>query len=288
MSKDLKLRIADVSISLEGARQNGEWEIPVAYDPFLWTGRQDVSLRLYHGIPESLKGEKLFESPPIWTLYRQNGASFIRIFGDELFSGLESILLLTPDMQEVSLYFSTTAAANKGPFHGPAVELLMINYLAQGRGTIVHACGIERAEKGILFVGESGAGKSTLANMWAQEAGVDLLSDDRVIVRKKGDRFWMYGTPWHGEAAFGSPRGVPVERVLFLRHGQENSIKEMRAIDSISRLITCSFLPHWDPQGMAFSMDFFTDVAAHVPCSEFTFKPDRSAIEFEEGTSVKI
>jgi hypothetical protein len=280
MSKDLKLRIAGVSISLEGARQNGEWEIPVAYDPFLWTGRQDISLRLYHGIPESLKGEKLFESPPIWTLYRQNGTSFIRIFGDQLFPGLERTLLLTRDMKEASLYFSTPAAANTGPFHGPAMELLMINYLAQGKGAIIHACGIERKGKGILFVGESGAGKSTLANMWAQEAGVDLLSDDRIIVRKNGERFWMYGTPWHGDAAFASPQGVPVERMLFLRQGGVNSTKKIKGVDAVSRLITCSFLPHWDSQGMAFSMDLFTDLAAHIPCSEFTFKPDRSAIEF--------
>ena len=284
----LQITIGGVSIRVEGQCPWCRREVLPSYLPFVRAASADITLELCQGAPDMACAEKAFDCPPIWTLYRQNGASFIRIFGDELFSGLESILLLTPDMQEVSLYFSTTAAANKGPFHGPAVELLMINYLAQGRGTIVHACGIERAEKGILFVGESGAGKSTLANMWAQEAGVDLLSDDRVIVRKKGDRFWMYGTPWHGEAAFGSPRGVPVERVLFLRHGQENSIKEMRAIDSISRLITCSFLPHWDPQGMAFSMDLFTDLAAHVPCAEFTFKPDRSAIEFEEGTSVKI
>jgi hypothetical protein len=72
---------------------------------------------------------------------------------------------------------------------------------------------------------------------------------------------------------------VRLERVLFLRHGQENSIKEIKGIDPVSRLITCSFLPHWDPQGMASSMDFFTDLAANIPCYEFTFKPDKSAIE---------
>jgi len=67
--------------------------------------------------------------------------------------------------------------------------------------------------------------------------------------------------------------------MLFLRQGRENSIKEIKGIDSVSRLITCGFLPHWDSQGMVFSMDFLTDLAAHVPCSEFAFKPDRSAIE---------
>ena len=122
-----------------------------------------------------------------------------------------------------------------------------------------------------------------MAHMWAQEGSEGVLSDDRIIVRKKGDRFWMYGTPWHGEAAFGSPRGVPLAGVFFLRHGRTNGAEPITGIDAVSRLITCSFLPHWDPQGMAFSMDFFTDLAAHVPCSEFTFKPDKTAIELVKG-----
>ena len=43
------------------------------------------------------------------------------------------------------------------PFFGPIIELLMINYLAQGYGLIIHACGIEYDSKGLLFAGESGA-----------------------------------------------------------------------------------------------------------------------------------
>ena len=89
----------------------------------------------------------------------------------------------------------------------------------------------------------------------------------------------MYGTPWHGEAPFASPRAVPLAGIFFLRHGPTNTAEPIARIDAVSRLITCSFLPHWDAEGMAFSMDFFTDLAAHIPCYEFTFKPDKTAIE---------
>jgi ABC-type nitrate/sulfonate/bicarbonate transport system ATPase subunit len=61
----------------------------------------------------------------------------------------------------------------------------MVNYLAQSDSMIVHACGVDYEGKGILFVGESGAGKSTLTKIWNQEPGVEILSDDRIIVRKK-------------------------------------------------------------------------------------------------------
>jgi len=152
--------------------------------------------------------------------------------------------------------------------------------LAQSGGAIIHSCGIARSGSGILFVGESGAGKSTLARMWAEENGVDVLSDDRIIVRKKNHHFWMCGTPWHGDAPYSSPRGVRLERVFFLKHGQENSVEQIKGTDPVLHLLTCSFPPYWDPDGMAFSMDLFTELAAHVPCQELAFRPDRSAIEF--------
>ena len=77
------------------------------------------------------------------------------------------------------------------------MELLLLSYLAKGRGIIIHGCGIARKGKGVLFVGESGAGKSTLARMWDEEDGVEILSDDRTVVRRKGREFWISGMWLH-------------------------------------------------------------------------------------------
>jgi len=283
MVMNAQIRIGEISISIEADARTADWEIPQAYRPFVHPGAGDIELHLHRGIPENLTEEKVFESPPVWSLYRKDDTLIIKV--SEALPGVERILAFPSQVETADLYFPAETGPFDDPFYGPIMELLMVNYLAQGRGTIVHACGIEREGRGILFVGESGAGKSTMANLWAQGDHVDVLSDDRIIVRKKGDRFRMYGTPWHGDASFVSPRHVTVERVLFLRHGRENSIKDIKGVDPVTRLITCSFLPHWDPQGMAFSMGFFTDLAAHVPCSEFTFKPDKTAIELVKEIS---
>jgi hypothetical protein len=277
MPKELKITIGDVSISIEGDAQTSDWEITPAYLPFIAPGETDISLRLHQGLLHTLVGERVFDCPPIWSLYRQDGTSVIKIF-DKL-SGLERTLVLSSHLEKTDLYFSDKSGPFLDPFYGPTMELLMVNYLAQGRGAIIHSCGIVRNGGGTLFVGESGAGKSTLARMWDQESGVDVLSDDRTIVRKRGHQFWMYGTPWHGEAKFGSPRGVRLERIFFLRHGQKNSINEIKGIDPVSQLLTCSFPSYWDPQGMAFTLEIFSDLTAQVPCQELAFKPERSAID---------
>lgn len=278
MVKNLQIKIGAVSISVEGDAQLGSWEIPAAYRPFIVkSGKTDITLRSHKGIPDTIIGERVFDCPPIWTLYRHNGTSIIRIVDD--LSGLERILVFPSHLEKADLYFAEKAGRFADPFYGPSMELLMVNYLAQSGGAIIHSCGIAWNERGTLFVGESGAGKSTLARMWAAESGVEVLSDDRIIILKKGDLFWMYGTPWHGDAPYASPRGVRLERVFFLKHGQENSVEQIKGTDPVLHLLTCSFPPYWDPDGMAFSMDLFTDLAARVPCQELTFRPDRSALE---------
>jgi hypothetical protein len=94
----------------------------------------------------------------------------------------------------------------------------------------------------------------------------------------------MYGTPWHGEAKYGLPRAVRLERIFFLRHGANHSIKQASRIEAVSKFLTCSFPPYWDPQAMEFSMELFADLTAHIPCEQLTFMPEISVVEFIEKT----
>ena len=271
--KNVIIRIGDVAISIEGHLSG---EIAPAYLPFVAQGKSDISLRLHHGLPDLVVGEKVFESPPIWTLYRENGTSVIKLFPE--MGDLQRTLFLPQNLKQADLYFGDDSIRFIDPYFGPIIELLLMHYLAQERGVILHACGIVIEDKGILFVGESGAGKSTLARLWDQEDGVDILSDDRIIVRKQGREFRAYGTPWHGEAAFGSPGEAKLERIFFLSHGQENTTIEMTGLDPVARLLTCSFPPLWDPKAMEFALEFFSQIADHVPFQELSFRPEKSVL----------
>ena len=277
MSKNFQITIGDVGVSIEGNVLTSDWEVPSPYRAFVGCGRVDISLRVHQGSP-TVKGKKAFACPPIWTLYRQNGTSTIQIL--EGLPGFESTLVLPSALEKADLYFPETLDHCCDPFYGSTLELLMLNYLAKRRGAIIHSCGIERNGCGMLFVGESGAGKSTIARMWDNENGIHVLSDDRTIVRKKKDEFWIYGTPWHGEAKFGSPRSARLKNIFFLSHGEKNWIKEMRGADPVLRFLTASFPPYWDADGMAFSLELFSDLAHCVPCHELSFRPEKSAIDF--------
>jgi hypothetical protein len=278
MSRNIKFRIGEELISITGYPQEQGQNIPEAYLPFESQGKADLSIRFLRGEPEIRDGQKLFESLDIWSLYSSNGTRIIKIY--EEMPGLERILVFPSELNSADLYFPFSTDIAVDPFSGPTMELLMINYLAQGRGVILHGCGIEKDGEGILFIGESGAGKSTMANLWNTDGGIEILSDDRIIMRKSGGDFRMYGTPWHGEAQFVSPRGVNLKKMFFLRHAEQNEIHSLNGVESVQQLLKCSFPPFWDSRGMEFIMDLFTELAATVPCYQLGFKPDRSAIDF--------
>jgi len=153
-----------------------------------------------------------------------------------------------------------------------------------GQGAIIHACGIEIGGEGLLFVGTSGAGKSTMASLWKETENITILSDDRIIVRKKSGVFWAYGTPWHGDVKLASPKGVPLKKVFFITHATKNKVKRFAGAEAIFKYLVCSFPPFWNPQGMEFTLAFLSDLSGSIPCYDLGFLPDDRVLDFIAAT----
>ena len=148
---------------------------------------------------------------------------------------------------------------------------------------MVHSCGISDKGRGLLFAGSSQSGKRTMANLWKKEKDTAALSDDRIIVRKMKKKFWIYGTPWHGDAKVCLKEKAPLEKIFFLKHTKNNIIKKVGPADAVSRLIICSFLPFWDKKGMEFTLKFCAELVENVPCYELGFVPDEHVLDFVRG-----
>ena len=133
---------------------------------------------------------------------------------------------------------------------------------------------------GLLFIGKSGAGKSTIAGLFGKEMKTTILNDDRIIIRKVGDAFYMYGTPWHGDIRICSKDRIRFKNIFFIKHAGRNYLKALNKTDAVASLISRSFVSFWDKKGMEFTMDFCSDLSAKVPCFEFGFIPDKSALDF--------
>jgi hypothetical protein len=281
MDDSMVLQIGGISVGIDGYTSSDHF--PEGYRAFLACADEDMRLSLREGPPSARVGTKCFYAEPIWSFQRSEDTAITEIFSDPRFPDQARTLAFSHSLRKAELCFHHDSGILSDPFYGPTLELLIAQYLAQGEGIIVHACGINQRGRGILFPAHSGTGKTTLAKEWHKKGGMIILSDDRVVIRKDDDRFWIYGTPWHGEAGFAFAGKAPLERVFFLEQGKQNTVKSFSGAQAVSKLLTCSFPPHWDAEGMKSTLDFVADVAANVQCHELSFVPGSGVIDFVQG-----
>jgi hypothetical protein len=284
--KQLKIEIGDIVFSAVSNDSDLRLEADTRYKQFISSSTPDVILSAHYGnlCPQNF-GEKIFDSGDYWSLFRSDGKLIFCLFIYPSYAFPDKIAVLESNFKSVDIYFKrkpeipsvTTPTLN--PFQYPLDELLMINLLSSGLGVLIHACGIKIKDRGIIFPGTSGAGKSTLANLGKSKENLIVLSDDRIIIRKIDGRFWIYGTPWHGDAQVHSPERAPLERIFFLNHARENSVTGIERIDATSKLMVCSFPPFWSKEGMEFTLGFIDELTKEVPCYELGFLPDKGVFD---------
>jgi hypothetical protein len=166
------------------------------------------------------------------------------------------------------------------PLEYPIDELLMMHRLSLGEGVELHALGLaDQDGAGYLFLGHSGAGKSTTARLWMSQPGVRMLSDDRIILRKHGQKVWMYGTPWHGDAGVASPLSVPLSAIYLLEQAPANEVLPLPSGKAAAELFARAFVPHYLKPGLQFTLRFLDELTSSIPCAIFRFAPTESAVE---------
>jgi hypothetical protein len=168
------------------------------------------------------------------------------------------------------------------PFEYPLDELMMVNWLGRGRGVELHACGVvDHDGQGVIFCGQSGAGKSTTGRLWQAAGGRRapvVLSDDRIIVREEQGTLFMYGTPWHGEAALARAARVPCKGLLLLEQARQTRLVPLPGAAAVSRLFACSFVPFHDAAAVGFTLDFLAALVGQLPCLGLRFRRDGSFV----------
>lgn len=285
-AQSLCLSIADIRISL----RSGDADLALAFSgatELFMTDEGQAETQVVAGwgdLSNELGGELLFDSGALWQLFRE-GDGYLWRFQTPYFGATAyKIARFNQDYSQGAVtlhrpFFKDGVGVN--PLEYPLDELLMLNLLAQGRGVEIHSCGIvDEAGNGYLFAGQSGAGKTTTARLWEATGGISILSDDRIIVRRVGGEFWMYGTPWHGEGELARPERARLKRIFFLQHGEHNELTQLSGAEASARLFSCSFPTFYNPAGLAFTLSFFDELTSAVPSNELSFVPDQLAVEF--------
>lgn len=286
--------VGGVSVQLAGD-QRSDVDLGSSLEPFrVDGGASDIDIRVLR-VPrlQRPRNRQLFDSGSIWRLYEDESELQFdfsaSVTGEEPYKRL----VIDDHFRRASLLLSERCCEIFGavpPMGYPLDEVLVTHRLAQERAIELHGVGIVGPDgSSNLFIGHSGAGKSTTARLWTSLHDVEILSDDRIIVRENrsaedsardgANQIFMYGTPWHGEAAFALPRSAPLQRILVLEHGQGNLLTRLTRSQVVGELFARSFVPFHRHEYVESALSFLERVADTVPCYRYSFEPDERAVE---------
>lgn len=283
-----RFSIGGVSVEVSSNRDDDSRLVPSLLPFQVDPGPSDVSIHV-EWLPslELLPSRKLFDSGATWRLYEDaDGFSFdfnAPVFGKQPYKRL----YIDRDFRTATLRMNQAAfdefPCESDPLEYPLDELLIMHRLTQERAIELHGAGLVRASGvGNLFIGHSGAGKSTTTRLWSQAENVEILSDDRIIVRRDPSnlsRMRMYGTPWHGEARYASPGSATLERILILQHGKGNVLTRLSASEAVAELFARSFVPFHRHEYVDSALQFLQELVEVVPIYRFEFEPDERAVD---------
>lgn len=150
--------------------------------------------------------------------------------------------------------------------------------LAKEGGFLVHAASVIRDGHAFLFAGVSGAGKTTISRLAPPDA--TLLTDEISYVRREGNQYLAYGTPFAGELArVGENQSAPLSALFLLEKGPENLIEEVATSEAIRLLLRNILFFAEDPELVSLVFRSACEFVEQVPVRRLIFVPDERVWE---------
>jgi len=159
------------------------------------------------------------------------------------------------------------------PVFYPLDQVLVMHILSSRKGVLIHAAAVNHNGRVLIFPGVSGAGKSTISKQLSAVEGMEVLTDDRVIVRLCQDVFQAYGTPWPGEAGIAKDKDFALKGIFFLTHGQKNELFEIEPKEAFERLLNVTSVPWYDKAIVQNILAFLEELVTSTPCYDLHFTP---------------
>jgi hypothetical protein len=291
----MNIEIAGVNFSIESRQEIKLEELPTSYGNFL---KRDISahdiikVRLeLNNIPAPIM-TKIFDTNESWSMFVNDDEYFVALNPPVLNKCIVWLARFKKDFSETVIYCSEMLIpANQmddiikviNPLCYPLDQILLMYYLSQREGALIHCAGLEYGGRGYIFPGRSGAGKSTISRILAGRDRFDIMSDDRMVVRKFGKTFAAFGTPWPGEEEIAQNRNLPLSAIFFISHGKNSRIEQIAPREALERLLPLTSIPWYDADIMTKILDFCEDLTSYIPAYALSFKPDAEIIDVLES-----
>ena len=260
-------------------------------------GPDTVTIRHHFSLPD-LKGtdlgREMYRKPP-WAIYRQKTSYiYLGISPQADDPSLHRAVTFNNDHSKARIYNNHEDVWLKGDLHSltlfPSDQVLIARLLADRQGCYFHSAAAILDGAGMLFVGHSESGKTTTTQL-LMDAGVaaanghsphqvEILCDDRNIVRRMEDGWWVYGTWSHGDNPLISPNGAPLRAIFFIEQANENTLTPLTdRKEIVRRLLSCVIKPFVTADWWDKTLDIIGRMAREAPCYVMRFDKSGEIVE---------
>ena len=291
----IKLKIAEIIIELKSKFPVQPLESAYGWRcaSFIYRGnkkpRISFNIELRENLPLVKRGNKIFIAiHPLskdvnWILYQDNDKYIIEKYVPQK----EQVAILNKDFKKGIIYLLSKDIDKRYELEAIIYDLLqiiLINYLADKKGIFVHGIGLKDVDdSGFLFIGPTQSGKSTTARLWHKYSKAKVLNDDRVIIRKVKGKFFIFGTPWHGDFndyLKSVPDKAELKNLFFIYHHSRHRLDYLKSAKAFKHLYPNIFPTFWNKEGLSKQTTLCQDLTKTKPCFYLGFKKNKSVISF--------
>jgi hypothetical protein len=256
-------RIADITIQVKSDLPFKDNTFTDQIELFRVDGPGEDTVTIHHhfALPDlrsQALGKEVYHKAP-WAIYQQSqGWLYLGILPEGFKEELWTVAVFNQDHSVGHIYRRNGEVFRSGNLGAltmfPTDQILIARLLTDRQGCYLHSAGAILNGAGMLFVGHSEAGKSTITQMLmdaedAEETSpspleLEILCDDRNIVRQQEPGWRIYGTWNHGDIPLVSPASAYLKAICFLEQANENLLIPLTDRQEINhRLLACLIKP---------------------------------------------
>ena len=250
----VQIEIAGECCEIRSASQSCLDSLGTRYQSHLTRGKEPSLVALFRPVAEA----KSAAGGPVRTWQEQNR---LRVERNDLHASID----LAAGRAEADIRPDVVA-------YDTFLRVALSFMLARASGLLIHAAGIARRGRAYVFFGPSGSGKTTIGRL--AEPGT-LLSDEVVAIRRVGDSYRAYGTPFWGDLAVGGlNRSYPIAGMYRLMKDKQAYLENLAGVSYLQELLRSVLLFDDEPSLARELFETVTDLSKRVPGYRLHFKRD--------------
>lgn len=170
--------------------------------------------------------------------------------------------------------------------HSLSVFLLQMFYSnAVQKGMIqVHSAMISYKGKALLFLGPSGVGKTTQAELWNRFMGATIVNGDMNFIQEIDDKYFGWGTPWHGSSVYCKNMCIPVHALIIVKQDKKALVRHLEGEEKVQKVLANIIFPTWYDNGMDMCLNILDHILTFIPVFELSCQPNQEAVNILEKT----